>query len=152
MPSARSENDFSQPREDKVDCPTEGEKENLRSTIKSLGYAGTLAYGFLNTLYYGVGLVIAWIFFCEAPRGLSLREFTKTFMQTAAFTWAGSQLTKGFRAAVAIALAKPVDALIRRTSMKLNVDYGKVVMMYAAACVAAVFACIASLALIWCFK
>jgi len=48
-------------------------------------------------------------------------------MQTAAFTWAGSQLTKGFRAAVAIALAKPVDALIRRTSMKLNVDYGKVV-------------------------
>jgi len=24
MPSARSENDFSQPREDKVDCPTEG--------------------------------------------------------------------------------------------------------------------------------
>jgi len=35
---------------------------STRTAIRSLGLSGTLAYGFLNTFYYTVGIIITWVF------------------------------------------------------------------------------------------
>lgn len=33
--------------------------------LKSRGLAGTLAYGFLNSVYYGLGIIFVWIFISQ---------------------------------------------------------------------------------------
>jgi len=61
--------------------------------LKSRGLAGTLAYGFLNSVYYGLGIIFVWIFISQVPKGLSLNEFTQTLMRVAAYTWVSKIFT-----------------------------------------------------------
>ena len=41
----------------------------LRRQLQSLGLAGVLAYGLLNTLYYTTAFVSIWVWAVGAPRG-----------------------------------------------------------------------------------
>lgn len=78
---------------------------DLKVRLRSLGLSGTLAYGFLNALHYGVGVVVAWIFICQVrlvgreivyslcsctmqvPRGVSLHDFARFLLRAIAIAW-----------------------------------------------------------------
>jgi hypothetical protein len=52
---------------------------STRTAVRSLGLSGTLAYGFLNTFYYTVGIIITWVFISKVfylSRGVVLFSFT----------------------------------------------------------------------------
>jgi len=66
---------------------------STRTAVRSLGLSGTLAYGFLNTFYYTVGIIITWVFISKVPSGLSLKEFVQYFTQVATYVWVCIQTT-----------------------------------------------------------
>jgi len=96
---------------------------STRTAVRSLGLSGTLAYGFLNTFYYTVGIIITWVFISKVPSGLSLKEFVQYFTQVATYVWVASQLTKSLRIFGACALARPVELLLLYTASTFKTQY-----------------------------
>lgn len=107
--------------------PTLGER------LKSYGFAGVLSYGLLNTAcvacgmlaqpvphsqrpfccsYYSVAFLFAWTTIVQAPHGKGVAEAAQAFVKTFALVWAGSQVTKPLRAAIALVLAPAAKLLL----------------------------------------
>lgn len=119
---------------------------STRTAVRSLGLSGTLAYGFLNTFYYTVGIIITWVFISKVPSGLSLKEFVQYFTQVATYVWVASQLTKSLRIFGACALARPVELLLLYTASTFKTQYKTVFVGYILGCFISFCACILCLA------
>ncbi|KAG6549479.1 hypothetical protein Mapa_009015 [Marchantia paleacea] len=85
------------------------EKEKLANNLKRYGIAGMLSYGLLNTFYYLVTFLFVWFYVAPSEGGLGSGPAAQRFVKLFAMVWAGSQVTKLFRAAGALALAPVVD-------------------------------------------
>ncbi|BBN17926.1 hypothetical protein MPTK1_7g18080 [Marchantia polymorpha subsp. ruderalis] len=85
------------------------EKEKLRNNLKRYGLAGVLSYGLLNTFYYLVTFLFVWFYVAPSEGSLGFGPAAQRFVKLFSMVWAGSQVTKLFRAAGALALAPFVD-------------------------------------------
>lgn len=47
-----------------------GRAAAMKSKLQSLGFAGVLAYGILNTLYYTAAFYTIWVYVAKVPRGM----------------------------------------------------------------------------------
>ncbi|CEM16907.1 unnamed protein product [Vitrella brassicaformis CCMP3155] len=90
--------------------------------IRSYGLAGMLSYGVLNALYYTVAVALAWCcrMTCPSMAAPSLRCATQRFVKVFVLVWAGSQVTKGLRAAMAVMIAPFVDKVLAATQRRLR--------------------------------
>lgn len=113
------------------------------------GSGGTLAYGFLNAIFYGFGIAFVWIFVCKIPVGVNVDEFFRALAKVSAYTWAFSQVTKGVRGFAAIALANPMNGVIQRVSCHFNLSYKTIFLSLVCLCFCFVFTVIALLAIVW---
>ncbi|KMS98209.1 hypothetical protein BVRB_4g094730 isoform A [Beta vulgaris subsp. vulgaris] len=77
--------------------------------LKRYGASGVLSYGLLNTAYYLTTFLLVWFYFAPAPGKMGYLAAVSRFLKVMAMVWAGSQVTKLFRAAGALALAPLVD-------------------------------------------
>lgn len=77
--------------------------------LKRYGISGVLSYGLLNTAYYLTMFLLVWFYVAPAPGRMGYVAAVKRFIKVMAMVWAGSQVTKLFRAAGALALAPFVD-------------------------------------------
>lgn len=82
----------------------------LRSQLATLGVAGVVAYGILNTVYYTATFHLIWRYAARVPRGLGVSATAAKCAEVAALTWVGSQATKVPRIAGAVILSPLVDA------------------------------------------
>ncbi|OAE30319.1 hypothetical protein AXG93_4201s1200 [Marchantia polymorpha subsp. ruderalis] len=81
----------------------------LRNNLKRYGLAGVLSYGLLNTFYYLVTFLFVWFYVAPSEGSLGFGPAAQRFVKLFSMVWAGSQVTKLFRAAGALALAPFVD-------------------------------------------
>lgn len=96
----------------------------MAATVKALGLAGVSAYGVCNTLYYTLAFAATWTF-QAVPTGLGLLGTARAAAKVMSVVWAGSQVTKLLRFALAIAAAPKVDAFMRWASEKSGRSYEK---------------------------
>ena len=68
--------------------------------------------GIFNTCYYEGAFLFFWCYVAKVPSGQGLAATAKAFLVVMASVWAGSQVTKAPRAALALALAPLVDHLM----------------------------------------
>ncbi|CAN0843644.1 hypothetical protein LINGRAHAP2_LOCUS3964 [Linum grandiflorum] len=83
-------------------------KEILKR-LQRYGVAGVLSYGLLNTAYYLTTFLFVWLYVAPAPGKMGFSAAAQRFLKVMAMVWAGSQVTKVFRAGGALALAPFVD-------------------------------------------
>ena len=96
--------------------------KEMAARIKTLGLAGVTAYGIMNTVYYTLAFTIAWSFH-KIPEGIGLIATWQTAAKVMSVVWAGSQVTKLLRFALAIGFAPKVDVLMRWLSDKTGYAY-----------------------------
>ncbi|XP_074312367.1 uncharacterized protein LOC141647899 [Silene latifolia] len=101
-------------REDSVEMEDTHQKQSWSTTklleqLKRYGASGVLSYGLLNTAYYLTTFLAVWFYFAPAPGKMGYLAAVSRFLKVMAMVWAGSQVTKLFRAAGALALAPIVD-------------------------------------------
>lgn len=99
------------------------QNSSYRERLAAYGVAGVVAYGILNTLYYSTAFALAWFYLQPGgppDAGLGWRGAAKAAGAVLAGTWVGSQVTKAFRAAGAVALAPVVDAILERIARRLG--------------------------------
>ena len=113
----------------------------LKERLARYGLAGVLAYGLTNTAYYTCMFLFAWTCIAKVPHGLGLAGAAQKFAEVFAITWAGSQVTKAPRAALALALAPLADRLLDAARARLGLGSRR--RAFAAAVVACV--CVALL-------
>ncbi|KAF5836242.1 hypothetical protein DUNSADRAFT_6254 [Dunaliella salina] len=92
----------------------------LTGKLRSLGLAGVVAYGLLNTLYYTASFLLVWTLVAKVPQGLGAAAAVRSFLAVFATVWAGSQVTKVARAAGALFLAPFVDKAMEILCSKLK--------------------------------
>ncbi|KAK8459873.1 hypothetical protein SEVIR_2G230500v4 [Setaria viridis] len=92
----------------------------LLEKLKRYGAAGVLSYGLLNTVYYVSAFLLVWFYFAPAPGRMGYGAAVERFVKLMAMVWAGSQVTKIFRAGGALALAPFVDRGLRWFTVKFN--------------------------------
>lgn len=92
----------------------------LTAKLRSLGLAGVVAYGLLNTLYYTASFLLVWTLVAKVPQGLGAAAAVRSFLTVFATVWAGSQVTKIARAAGALFLAPFVDRAMEILCSKLK--------------------------------
>lgn len=88
--------------------------------LKRYGAAGVLSYGLLNTVYYVTTFLLVWFIFSPAPGKMGYAAAVERFLKLMAMVWAGSQVTKIFRAGGALALAPFVDRGLRWFTVRFN--------------------------------
>ncbi|KAK3130168.1 hypothetical protein QOZ80_6BG0489900 [Eleusine coracana subsp. coracana] len=94
--------------------------KELLEKLKRYGAAGVLSYGLLNTVYYVTAFLLVWFYFAPAPGRMGYTAAVERFLKLMAMVWAGSQVTKVFRAGGALALAPFVDRGLRWFTVKFN--------------------------------
>jgi hypothetical protein len=72
--------------------------KDLLERLKRYGAAGVLSYGLLNTVYYVTTFLLVWFIFSPAPGKMGYAAAVERFLKLMAMVWAGSQVTKIFRA------------------------------------------------------
>mmetsp|Transcript_12364 Transcript_12364/g.22339 ORF Transcript_12364/g.22339 Transcript_12364/m.22339 type:complete len:420 (-) Transcript_12364:219-1478(-) len=82
-------------------------------SLRRMGVAGLMAYGLLNTLYYGIAFSAIWLRLGVRAAGAPLAE---NLVKAWAVTWAGSQITKPLRLGGALALVPFFNRLLERFS------------------------------------
>ncbi|KAH9320621.1 hypothetical protein KI387_015260, partial [Taxus chinensis] len=85
------------------------QSKELLQKLKRYGVAGVLSYGLLNTVYYLVAFLVVWFYVAPAAGGMGYLSAAQRFLKILAMVWAGSQVTKIFRAGGALAVAPFVD-------------------------------------------
>uniref|UniRef100_A0A0E0IKF0 Uncharacterized protein n=1 Tax=Oryza nivara TaxID=4536 RepID=A0A0E0IKF0_ORYNI len=93
---------------------------SLLERLKRYGAAGVLSYGLLNTVYYVTTFLLVWFIFSPAPGKMGYAAAVERFLKLMAMVWAGSQVTKIFRAGGALALAPFVDRGLRWFTVRFN--------------------------------
>lgn len=96
---------------------------SYRERLAAYGVAGVVAYGILNTFYYFTAFALAWFYLQPGgppSAGMGWTGAAKAAGAVLAGTWVGSQVTKAFRAAGAVALAPVVDAVLERVARRLG--------------------------------
>ncbi|XP_060964204.1 uncharacterized protein LOC133033473 isoform X3 [Cannabis sativa] len=100
--------------------------------LKRYGIAGVLSYGLLNTAYYLTTFLVVW------------------FLKIMAMVWAGSQVTKIFRAGGALALAPFVDRGLTWFTVKFKFEsQGKASMVIVSFCLGLALLLFFSVTLLW---
>uniref|UniRef100_A0A0E0B3J2 Uncharacterized protein n=1 Tax=Oryza glumipatula TaxID=40148 RepID=A0A0E0B3J2_9ORYZ len=94
--------------------------KDLLERLKRYGAAGVLSYGLLNTVYYVTTFLLVWFIFSPAPGKMGYAAAVERFLKLVAMVWAGSQVTKIFRAGGALALAPFVDRGLRWFTVRFN--------------------------------
>nr|QGN65422.1 E2F-related protein [Oryza sativa f. spontanea] len=94
--------------------------KDLLERLKRYGAAGVLSYGLLNTVYYVTTFLLVWFIFSPAPGKMGYAAAVERFLKLMAMVWAGSQVTKIFRAGGALALAPFVDRGLRWFTVRFN--------------------------------
>eukprot|EP00798_Chlamydomonas_sp_ICE-L_P004894 gene4894-34660_t len=100
-------------------------KQNVFQRLQSVGVAGVVAYGLLNTLYYSLAFTIAWTTVAKVPSGQGISATAAAFAKVMATVWAGSQITKAARAAGALFLAPVIDTFLDKVASTLKLKGGK---------------------------
>ncbi|XP_065865261.1 uncharacterized protein [Euphorbia lathyris] len=100
--SSREENEASQSQGSLT-------SSEILKKLKRYGISGILSYGLLNTVYYITAFLLAWFYIAPAPGKMGYFAAVERFLKLMAMVWAGSQVTKLFRAGGALALAPFVD-------------------------------------------
>lgn len=85
---------------------------SLRDRLASAGLAGLAAYGIMNGLYYWLAFTLCWCGVAGAQRGQGYAAAATMVAKTLAIVWAGSQVTKLPRAALALAATPFADRLL----------------------------------------
>mmetsp|Transcript_41347 Transcript_41347/g.54356 ORF Transcript_41347/g.54356 Transcript_41347/m.54356 type:complete len:224 (-) Transcript_41347:147-818(-) len=107
------------------DTSPSNKEHSLFEKLKVYGLAGFLGYGVLNTVYYSATLTLAYIATNGGRRGSAstegvlaspLSRFAKVF----GIVWAGSQVTKAFRAWAAVAFAPIMDQALTFVEKRLQ--------------------------------
>ena len=75
------------------------------------GFAGLVAYGISNTLYYTAAFVMVWNL-QKVPSGEGIAAAAQAAVKTLAVVWAGSQVTKVARIGAAVLAAPIVDRFL----------------------------------------
>lgn len=83
--------------------------EGLLQNLKRYGASGILSYGLLSTVYYVGAFLFVWFYVAPTPGGMGYPAAAQRLLKILAMVWAGSQVTKSFRAGGALALAPSVD-------------------------------------------
>lgn len=81
-----------------------------------------LLQGLLNTGYYVCTFLFFWCYVARVPTGQGIAASAKAFAAVMGAVWAGSQVTKGFRAAVALAIAPLVDRWMGTVQRALRLE------------------------------
>ncbi|WCJ39246.1 hypothetical protein M5689_020247 [Euphorbia peplus] len=100
--SSSEENEASQPQQSLS-------SSEILKKLKRYGISGVLSYGILNTVYYTTAFLLVWFYIAPAPGKMGYLAAVERFLKLMAMVWAGSQVTKLFRAGGALALAPFVD-------------------------------------------
>lgn len=109
--------------------------------VRQAGSAGLLAYGVLNAAYYSLAVTLLWWHTGGGTHGLpgsaataagaaaaatGVKATAQRFLKVLALAWAGSQVTKPFRAGGAVLLApamgRVMDSVQRRLGLKRRGD------------------------------
>ncbi|KAL4859230.1 hypothetical protein ACK3TF_000981 [Chlorella vulgaris] len=107
---------------------------STRLRLQSLGLAGVAAYGLLNTGYYVCTFLFFWCYVARVPTGQGIAASAKAFAAVMGAVWAGSQVTKGLRAAVALAIAPLVDRWMGTVQRALRLESKQAVFAVFVAC------------------
>ncbi|KAG5176322.1 hypothetical protein JKP88DRAFT_336114 [Tribonema minus] len=99
------------------------ESDSLKgmNKLRSYGFAGILAYGALNGVYYSIAFALAWYGTTRgagAPAGVAAAA--KLFFKVFALVWAGSQVTKVFRLGGALLLAPVAERALCAARARLR--------------------------------
>ena len=92
-----------------------GRLQEMTEKIRAYGLAGVLAYGFFNTAYYVIGFSLAWAAAVQSggmAGGASLQVATQRVLAVLGTVWLGSQVTKLFRAGLALGGAPLCDKFL----------------------------------------
>ncbi|KAK9735080.1 hypothetical protein RND81_04G182300 [Saponaria officinalis] len=118
---------YSPEQEDSVERENTPHEKSWSTTkvleqLKRYGVSGILSYGLLNTAYYLTTFLTVWFYFAPAPGKMGYLSAVSRFLKVMAMVWAGSQVTKLFRAAGALALAPIVDKGLSWFTVKFKFD------------------------------
>ncbi|CAN0112376.1 unnamed protein product, partial [Phaeothamnion confervicola] len=97
---------------------SDGKSNSALKRLREYGAAGVLAYGCLNGLYYSLAFTVAWLSMGGAGAGAAgagtsvIGAAFRRSVKVMGLVWAGSQVTKVFRYAGALALAPAADRLL----------------------------------------
>ncbi|ONM55315.1 Transcription factor [Zea mays] len=96
------------PRKDGKETAKSFSTKELLEKLKRYGVAGVLSYGLLNTVYYVTAFLLVWLlnspkqlfrfYVAPAPGRMGYGAAVERFVKLMAMVWAGSQVTKIFRA------------------------------------------------------
>ncbi|KAF4349779.1 hypothetical protein F8388_002501 [Cannabis sativa] len=118
--------------------------------LKRYGIAGVLSYGLLNTAYYLTTFLVVWFYVAPAPGKMGYLAAVERFLKIMAMVWAGSQVTKIFRAGGALALAPFVDRGLTWFTVKFKFEsQGKASMVIVSFCLGLALLLFFSVTLLW---
>lgn len=118
--------------------------------LKRYGVAGVLSYGLLNTVYYVTAFLLVWFYVAPAPGRMGYGAAVERFVKLMAMVWAGSQVTKIFRAGGALALAPFVERGLKWFTVKFNFkSEGKAFMTIVGLCFAVAALMFFGLTILW---
>ncbi|XWS65423.1 hypothetical protein CRYUN_Cryun05aG0111500 [Craigia yunnanensis] len=116
----------------------QGESFSSKEVLKKLrryGISGVLSYGLLNTAYYLTTFLLVWFYVAPVPGRMGYMAAVERFLKVMAMVWAGSQVTKLFRAGGALALAPFVDRGLSWFTVKFKFEsQGKAFMVIVGFC------------------
>ncbi|XP_062092064.1 uncharacterized protein LOC133797944 isoform X2 [Humulus lupulus] len=118
--------------------------------LRRYGIAGVLSYGLLNTAYYLTTFLVVWFYVAPAPGKMGYLAAVERFLKILAMVWAGSQVTKIFRAGGALALAPFVDRGLTWFTIKFKFEsQGKAFMVIVSCCLGLAVLLFFSITLLW---
>ncbi|NP_001143544.1 uncharacterized protein LOC100276234 [Zea mays] len=124
--------------------------DRLLEKLKRYGVAGVLSYGLLNTVYYVTAFLLVWFYVAPAPGRMGYGAAVERFVKLMAMVWAGSQVTKIFRAGGALALAPFVERGLKWFTVKFNFkSEGKAFMTIVGLCFAVAALMFFGLTILW---
>ncbi|XP_050230925.1 uncharacterized protein LOC126679945 isoform X2 [Mercurialis annua] len=158
--SINGENNLSQPYPNDINSDIEEEESEagqklltsseILKKLKRYGLSGVLSYGILNTVYYLTTFLLVWFYVAPAPGKMGYFAAVKRFLKVMAMVWAGSQVTKLFRAGGALALAPFVDTGLSWFSVKYKFEsQGKAFMAAVGFCFGLAFILFLVVTLLW---
>ena len=107
--------------------------KEMAAQVKALGMAGVTAYGIFNTVYYTLAFTAAWAF-TTVPADAGFLGTWKLAGKVLGVVWAGSQVTKLLRFALAIAAAPKVDGLMKWAVKKTGKSYRAMFLIITVGC------------------
>lgn len=123
--------------------------EGLLQNLKRYGASGILSYGLLSTVYYVGTFLFVWFYVAPTPGGMGYPAAAQRLLKILAMVWAGSQVSKPFRAGGALALAPSVDRGLSWVTTQFRFSRGMAFGAIVVTCAALFLSLVIVVMLIW---